>query len=587
MKISWRRSALAVCLVAAALVTPATQTQAQNYERYKPLSVPSHRFNQPTVQPESLAPVEGSDKVLVDALAGVIILDHADKVDAEDAHDGVAGIQHDFDDRSSLVYGSGVQSIVYRYLDGPVTLRRLNQMSRDIITYYRKCGQPVVDVVIPEQKITSGVVQIVVTEARIGSVTMTDGCVFEAEDLCHWVQCTRRGDKIFESKLNNDLFWLNQNPFRRVSVDMRPGDIEGTTDIIFDINDVCPIRVYSGYEDTGVRTLGLERLYAGMIYGNAFGKGGILSYQYTADAEFYRLNAHSVSYAQPVNRKISWNAYGSWAGVTPTIPTVNQDGESWQLGMGITHHLQKTRWVDTNWSLGVDFKQTNNNLEFGGQLVQNSAADLIQLRLSFQHLRRGCRDQYGLLMWDSFVGPGAGFTGDHNTAAFNTIRANTTPDYFYTRLRAERLWNVQQNWQLMGRFVGQLASERLLFSETLGFGGYDSIRGYDQRVYSSDDGWFASLEFGPRMKRFGCCSNPNTFRAFTFVDMGSGSNIDPLPGEFGDEFLISMGLGMRLTLTDRTSLRASYGHGFEKIPGAASRDRVHIGFVSLFGPRVR
>ncbi|WP_037198635.1 ShlB/FhaC/HecB family hemolysin secretion/activation protein, partial [Rhodopirellula baltica] len=504
-----------------------------------------------------------------------------------DSHAGVLGIQHDFDDPTSLVYGNGVQAILNRNIGGTVTLRRLNQMSRDIISYYRKCGQPVVDVVIPEQKITSGVVQIVVTESRIGSVKITDGCHFEAEDLCRWVECTRRGDKIYESKLNNDLFWLNQNPFRRVSVDMRPGATDGTTDVIFDIDDVCPIRGYTGYEDTGVRTLGLERLYAGMIYGNAFGKGGILSYQYTADAEFYRLNAHSVSYAQPVNRSYSWNAYGSWAGVSPTIPTINQDGESWQVGLGITHHLQKTQWVDTNWSIGADFKQTNNNLEFGGQQVQNSAADFLQLRLSFQHLRRGCRDEYGLLTLDSYVGPGSGFTSDHNTAAFNTIRANTTPDYFYTRLRAERMWNVREDWQLMGRFVGQLASERLLFSETLGFGGYDSIRGYDQRVYSGDDGWFASLEFGPRTKRFGCCSDPNTFRAFTFLDMGGGSVQDALPGEVSDEFLISAGLGMRLAISDRISMRASYGHGFESVPGAESRDRVHIGIVSLFGPRVR
>ncbi|MEO9591206.1 ShlB/FhaC/HecB family hemolysin secretion/activation protein [Rhodopirellula bahusiensis] len=587
MNSRWKRSALAGCIAAATFISNGTDARAQNYERYKPLTVPSQPLAQPRVQPERLEPVQGSDKVLVEELAGIIVLDHNDKVDAEDSHEGTMGIQHDFDDSTSLVYGNGVQSILNRYIGGTVTLRRLNQMSRDIISYYRKRGQPVVDVVIPEQKITSGVVQIVVTESRIGTVKITDGCHFEAEDLCRWVECTRRGDKIYESKLNNDLFWLNQNPFRRVSVDMQPGAVDGTTDVLFDIDDVCPIRGYTGYEDTGVRTLGLERLYAGMIYGNAFGKGGILSYQYTADAEFYRLNAHSVSYAQPVNRSYSWNAYGSWAGVSPTIPTVNQDGESWQVGLGITHHLQKTQWVDTNWSIGADFKQTNNNLEFGGQQVQNSAADLLQLRLSFQHLWRGCRDEYGLLTLDSFVGPGSGFTSDHNTAAFNTIRANTTPDYFYTRLRAERMWNVQEDWQLMGRFVGQLASERLLFSETLGFGGYDSIRGYDQRVYSGDDGWFASLEFGPRTKRFGTCSDPNTFRAFTFLDMGGGLVQDALPGEVSDEFLVSAGLGLRLAISDRISMRASYGHGFESVPGAESRDRVHIGIVSLFGPRVR
>lgn len=564
-----------------------TDLQAQNYERYKPLSIPNTLPARDAIRSESLDPVDGSDKILVDQLNCVIVLDNSDKVDAEDSHAGMSGIEFDFDDTSSLVYGSGVQSIINDYLGGTITLRRLNQLSRDIIMYYRRCGQPVVDVVIPEQKITEGVVQIVVTESRIGSIRIKDGCYFDADDLCRWIECTRRGDKIYERKLNNDLFWLNQNPFRRVSVDMQPGFDEGTTDIIFDVDDVRPVRGYTGYEDTGVRSLGLERLYAGFIYGNLFGRDGTLSYQYTADAEFYRLHAHSLSYSQPINRNWSWLSYASWAGVEPDIPQIDQNGESWQVGLGLTRHLQKTQSVDTSLSLGVDFKQTNNNLEFGGQVVQNSAADLLQLRLGFRHFRRECNDQYCLYSSDTFVGPGGGFTSDHNSDAFNTIRPDTSPDYIYSRYRAEKLKNIGSRWSLLGRFTGQLSSERVLFSETLGFGGFDSIRGYDQRVLSGDSGWFANLEFGPRLKRFGCCSDPNTLRVFSFLDMGTAYIEDALPGEESNEFLISAGVGMRLAISDRVSLRAAYGHGFENVPGAQSRDRVHIGFVSLFGPRVR
>ena len=253
--------------------------QSQNYARYKPLTVSPLPPATEAVELERLQAVEGSDEVLVDSLEGVIFIDGYDKLEPDDSHAGQSGIQYRFDDNSSLVYGQAVQSIVNRYLGGPVTLRNLNQLSRDIILHYRRCGQPVVDVAVPEQKITAGVVQIVVIEPRIGKVTVKDGCYFKGEDLCHWVNCTRHGDKIFESKLNNDLFWLNQNPFYRVSVDMEPGSTDGTTDVVFDIHDVMRIPAYFGYEDRGVRSLGLERLYAGLIYGNAFGPGGILSYQ--------------------------------------------------------------------------------------------------------------------------------------------------------------------------------------------------------------------------------------------------------------------------------------------------------------------
>ncbi|WP_047814547.1 ShlB/FhaC/HecB family hemolysin secretion/activation protein [Rhodopirellula islandica] len=559
--------------------------QAQNYERYQPLAISPRPLPTDAVQSEPLQPVEGSDKVLVDSLNGIIFLDGNDKLEPEDAHAGQLGIQFRFDDPTSLVHGNAVQSIVNRYLGGPVTLRNLNQLSRDIILHYRRCGQPVVDVAIPEQKITAGVVQIVVIEPRIGKVTVEDGCYFEAEDLCQWVNCTRRGDKIYEHKLNNDLFWLNQNPFYRVSVDMEPGKTEETTDVIFRVDDVLPIRAYLGYEDTGVRSLGLERLYAGFIYGNAFGRGGILSYQYTADSDFNRLHAHSVSYSEAINRCYSWNTYGSWAGVEPSIAPFNQDGESWQLGLGLTRHLVRNARQDTSLTLGADFKQTNNNLEFGGQQVQDSGADLLELRGTFRHFWRGCCEQYGLIVSDTFVGPGGGFTSDNNQAAFNSIRAGTSPDYIYTRLRAERYDNVGKKWALLSRFTGQLTSERLLFSETLGYGGFDSIRGYDMRTFNADSGWFTNFEFGPRTHHWGCKQSPNRIRMFGFCDIGEGFTRNAVAGEVSDQFLASVGLGTRVSLGYDTSLRFSYGHGLEKVPGAATRDRLHIGFVQQFGPR--
>ncbi|GAB5407331.1 MAG: ShlB/FhaC/HecB family hemolysin secretion/activation protein [Aureliella sp.] len=568
------------------LLTASGVSYGQNYERYKPLSVPHERFdNQQSLQSEALSPVEGDDSTLVDRLEGVIVLDSANKVEVENAHEGEVGINYDFEDTSSLVYGPAAQQIIDRYIGGPITLRRLNQLSRDLILLYRRSGQPVVDVAIPEQKVTAGVVQVVVTEARIGRVTISDGCYFSAEKMQRWVSCTRRGDRIYENKLNNDLFWLNQNPFRSVTVDLLPGATKGTTDVAFKVNDVLPWRTYAGYEDTGVQSLGLNRLYTGFIYGNAFGSGGTLSYQYTADADFRRLHAHAVNFVQPINRRWSWNSYGSWARVSPDLGAFSQNGESWQAGLGLTKHLHKSRWRDTNISAGFDFKQTNNNLEFGGQSVQASAADLVQLRLSLFHLRRYCNDEYFFVFSDNFIGPGDGFTSDHNDAAFNTIRANTSTDYFYTRLRSERAWKPWAGWMSVGRFSGQLTTDRLLFSETLGLGGFDTIRGYDQRTLNGDAGWLASWELGPDLYRFGSCHRASTVRAFGFVDMGNAHILDPVPGEEANQFLISTGVGARLTLSHHTSLRIGYGYGFEDIAGSSNRQRIHIGLVSQFGKR--
>jgi hemolysin activation/secretion protein len=564
------------------LVKPAP---GQDYERYRPKTIP---FIPPpfSESKEELPPVEGSDRVLVDSLDAVIILDNADKVQPDNAFEDAEGILYDFDASRSLVQSSGFRNIVKRYLGGAVTLRNLNQLSRDLILYYRKCGQPVIDIVIPEQRITAGAVQIVVIESRIGRVVVEDGCFFDGCDLAKWVACTRRDSQIYESALSNDLFWLNQNAFRRVNVDLRPGTADRTTDVFFEVDDVRPWSSYVGYDDTGVPNLNLERLFAGLIWGNAFGRGGTLSYQYTADADFRRLHAHAVSYLEPINRDWSFQTYGSWAMVDPIINAgVRQNGESWQAGLGMFRHLTKNRYEDTALSFGFDFKSTDNNVEFGGISVSNSTADLAQLRLGYQSIKRYCCDEYSIFSFDTFIGPGAGFSSDSSTADFNSIRPGTSPDYIYGRLRMERLWSIPNDWQFVGRFRGQAASERLLFSETLGFGGYDSLRGYNQRAWSGDHGWIANAELGPKPAEWNAWGKSQTLRMFGFVDAGTGFIQNPQGFEPASETLASAGMGLRWNCSERTNLRLDYAYGFTDSDFYDDGGRIHVGFVSLFGPR--
>ncbi|QEG01933.1 Heme/hemopexin transporter protein HuxB precursor [Stieleria maiorica] len=579
------RRAVSLLLACLLISVQADDSRAQNFERYKPLTVPPHAAQQ-TMRPDELPAVEGSDRQLLESLDAVVILDHNDKVQPDQANAELTGIHYDFDARSSLVYSRGLTQIVDRYLGGPVTLRNLNQLARDIILYYRRCGQPVVDVIIPEQKITGGTVQLVVVESRVGRIRVEGGCYFDPCDMGKWIGCTRRGSRIYESAIATDLFWLNQNPFRKVDVDLRPGEADGTTDVIFEMTDVRPINAYLGYEDTGVRSLMLERLYAGVMWGNAFGRDATLSYQYTADADFAHLHAHAAFYSEPLNRDWSFQTYGSWAGVDPVLTGgLSQGGESWQAGVGLTRHLIKNRCRDISGSFGFDFKSTNNNLEFGGVNVQNSDADLAQLRVGLRGINRMANRQYSLWSVDTFIGPGGGFTSNANTAAMNTIRAGTSPDYIYARGRLERMWDLPSGWDFVARGTGQITSERLLFSETLGFGGFDSVRGYDQRVFSGDSGWITNFELGPEPWRWGCGDRCHTLRVYGLFDAGEAYVEDPLVGERTDEFLISLGAGLRWKVGDRTNLRVDYAHGFEAVGGAATRDRIHLGFVSLFGPR--
>lgn len=562
-------------------------SHAQNYERYKPLEIPQKPLAKTDLpEPSDLPKQVEDDRVLVASLDAVVIVDRADKIIADRSIDDFDGIHYDFVETESLVYKPIIRSIIAQQLGQPITLRRINELSRDIIKQYRYCKQPIVDVLIPEQRITGGTLHIVVIESRIGKVVVEPGCYFDCEETKRWIECTRTGDRIFESKIENDLFWMNRNPFAQVGVDFKKGSEPGTTDIVYNVDDTRPIRGYMGIDDSGVETLNFGRFFAGFQYGNFLGRGGTLGYQFTTDEEFRLLEAHSVSFTQAINRDFSFLTYGSWAGVSPTLDLgLSQDGESYQHGTILTRHLEQTRQRSTDLTAGYEFKATNNNLEFDGTTISDSTADLLQLRFGFRDFYRTDIDQFGLFSIDAFIGPGGGLTGHHSTAAFNSIRPGTSPDYIYARMRYQRQRLFAKRWLLSTNFVGQASSERLLFSETLGLGGFDSIRGTDQREYNADHGWIANFELGPSTHQWGDRHDPRSLRAYTFLDLGNGYIDDPIAGEDSTAFAASTGFGLRLQVSDRITARFDYGFGIDPITANTRDDRAHFGLTWIPGRR--
>ena len=576
---------LAVLLLILAM--PGKRASAQDFERYKPKTVPAPRESVPLPDKKEVA-VSGSDDVLVPRLDAIVVLDQSDKVAPKHPNPDATDVNFYVANPNSIIYSARARQILQSYIGQPITLRRLNELARQLITFYRDCGQPIVDVQIPEQNITGGTIQLVVVESRVGDVHVHGACYSNECYLRSSIACTRPNTLIRESSLREDLYWLNRSPFRRVGVDFKPGTATGTTDVLYNVEEVRAIRGYLGYEDTGVRSLALERLLAGFIVGNVFGRDGTLGYQYTTDPKFEQLEAHALSFNYDLNRQWSALTYASWASANPDLPPpLNQGGESWQTGAYLSRYLQRSSWAEDSLSMGVDFKSTNNNLEFGGVNVQTSRADLFELNLGYDLLRRYENNDYFRFVNDLYVGPGDGFSTDHTSAAFRTIRADTDPTFWYYRGFMEDRSALPCCMELVTRATGQAASERLLFSETLGFGGADSIRGYDTRIANGDAGWIANVELGPQTRQFTRNCNSHYLRSFAFADFGQAFINQPVVGEDPNQYLASVGVGMRYTVANRLSLRIDYGHAFEDVPGMVTNDRLHIGLVSFHGPRLR
>ncbi|NEP56565.1 MAG: ShlB/FhaC/HecB family hemolysin secretion/activation protein, partial [Symploca sp. SIO2G7] len=111
----------------------------------------------------------------------------------------------------------------------------------------------------------------------------------------------------------------------------------------------------------------------------------------------------------------------------------------------------------------------------------------------------------------------------------------------------------------------QLATQSLLRLEQFGMGGADTVRGYRQNTFISDNGLLASAEVRIPIVRFP--ELEGLLQIAPFVDFGAiwnqSGNPDPDPDP---NVLVSTGIGLRLRLGDRLSARFDWGIPLVDVP---------------------
>ena len=480
-------------------------------------------------------------------------------------------------------------------LGKPLTFAGLGEITNAAIAQYRLNHRPLVDVVTPQQDVSSGVVQLAVIEFRLGSVK-TEGNQWFSDSLLKRELDLSSGETIDDRVINRRIAELNDNPFRRVELLYQRGAQPGDTDILLQTEDRLPIRVYGGFQNNGTRELGLNRLFTGFNWGNAIWLDHQFNYQYTTsdDAIFGnpslpgrpddpRFVAHSASYIVPLPWHHRLTFYGFYARSVPRLPsTFTQTGVSDQASFRYSIPLVVSPTQSHEVRFGYDFKQSNNNLEFGGAQVSQGSADIHQL--AFEYAGRigdpwGSTSLNGLLI----VSPG-GITHDNSDAAFQSSgagRAGATANYVYGQIGAERLtalpWGT--SWDLRG--LVQRSASNLLSSEQFAIGGDTTVRGYDQDKALGDNGWLLVNELrSPVWTLFAPSSDfSDRFQALGFVDVGHVASRTPQPNQPTHATLSSVGIGFRYALGRFVNIRADYGWQLTRLapnPGPGSRGHLTL-----------
>jgi len=526
-----------------------------------------------------------SQEVLVGNLRGVVLVPTPGDV-VPGGVPGVEGIWHDLENFPSRA-GNAITS----YLGQPVSLSSLDAMVKDTIRAYRSSDRPVVDVLVPEQDITSGVVQLVVVEGRLGAVRV-QGAKREEESYLKDQIRTEEGEVLRNSEVLQDLAWMNRSPSRRVDLVYAPGYGFGETDIILKTNEVDPFTFYVGAENSGNSLLGEERFLLGMSWAEAFGPDRNLSYQLTTDMRFEQLISHSVVYSAPLPWRHYLTLLGAYVHSEAEIDIGGSPlaigGDAWQFSPRYTIPLRKAPDNMTHdLEFGFDFKSSNNNLEFGGAEFFDATTHIYQFSAGYNALRQW-RNAATRVDLTGYLSPG-GIDSHNESRVFEQARAGSDPNYMYFTVGLEHSQRLPREFSARLRTQLQAANENLQASEQLGIGGPSTVRGYETSIARGDVGFLLSGElYSPTYSLaqwFDWRNLNDDLQFLVFADYGSVENVNLLPGELETSSLFSVGVGMRWTMNEWLRIRLDLGFPIdEKLPTGVNVDdmRLNAGVTATF-----
>lgn len=569
------------------LVLLATGAAAQDFRSTapRPLPAPPPAAAPALPDPPTAAPAEAAPPLLP-ALKGLVFVGSLAAVQAGATVAPVGGL--DVAGVPLLASDPAFAVAARAWLGKPVTLADLDRIARLAIDAHRVAGRPLADVAPPPQDISTGVVQFVVTEYRTGAVAI-EGNRHVSSDRIRRAVRLQPGDPIDQNRLLEDLDWIATNPFRRAELLYRRGQGPQTTDVVLRVTDRAPIRVYAAYDNHGPPAVGRSRLSAGFNWGDAFGTDAQLSYQGSVSPELMnsprpRFQAHSVTLLQPLASRRTLLLFGTWQQARPDLGNdLGQEGRNLQLSGRFSLPVGRSGGGRATLSLGYDYKQTNNNLLFGGTSIGAQTTRIHQVLLDFNG---GWRSAGGVTGIDATVvfSPG-GIGAGNNDAAFQPGPGQTgTPfaraSYAYLRIALSQTTPLWRGLEARSRLTGQIATGNLLPTEQLAVAGPGAVRGYDPNAALGSEGLLAALELWlPPIAVPGATRRQaGQLQMGTFIEAGQAGNPQRLEDEPRQTHTAAAGLAASWNLGTALQLRADYGWQLRALP---RQPRGSLGQISL------
>lgn len=456
-----------------------------------------------------------------------------------------------------------LDKIVAPYTNRVLDATEIFQVVAAITNLYIQRGYITSGALIPPQTIQNGIVKIQIVEGTLEAINVTGTRRLNPDYIRNRIPKTK---PLNQKRLLKALQLLKLNPLiKKIDTELIAGSNLDTTVLNVRVQEAKTFSTQISADNGRSPTVGTFRRGIQLNEANLLGLGDGLSLGYSnTDGS----NSIDVSYSLPINSRngsISFNyGFSNNSVIEKPFNALDIIGNYRYYQLTLLQPIIET----PNRQLLVGLSATRNESDISSNVLKNigyplsvlspGANDEGNTRISTINLfqqwtNRSSREVFAAR---SQFNLGIG--------AFDaTINSGGEPDSRFFSWIGQVQWvrQVAPDTLLLVRSNFQLADRRLVPQEQFGVGGIDSVRGYREDVLLGDNALFASAEI-----RLPIYRNPeqNLLLQLTpFVDFGtvwdSGSKNLIERKLSNSDTLASVGLGLRLQLSDRLTARFDWG----------------------------
>ena len=491
---------------------------------------------------------------------------------------------------NTLLAAAEIDAAVTPYTGKQKDFSDIQRALEELEHVYRDRGYGVVQVLLPEQDITRGVVRLRVIEPKIGKVIVEGNQHFDEGNVRRSLPGVQPGATPNSQLLAQNLQLLAEHPAKQTTVLLKAGANESLVDATVKVVDEKPLKFVATFDNSGTTDSGRFRTGIALQHSNVFNRDHILSLQYVTSPENpNKVTIFGAGYRIPLYQYYSsLEFFVGYSDVSSgTLQGLfNVSGSGTVMGARYNFYLPKIAEYEHKLALGLDYRAFKTNVTTLTGVPLAPDVTVFPASIAYNGLWRGNNAEFGYYASYSqnipglndghetnFKGPEPGFP--------NGIRLDSTSSYRIWRWGANFTRALPREWQLRAVINGQYTPDALVPGEQYGFGGPDSVRGFNIREVSNDKGYAGSVElYTPELgSKFGW--KDVRLRLLGFYDAGTTGRNSIQPGELSGQSGGSAGIGMRMTVGKHLNVRVDFAQVLDPAGSQARGDQMWQASVAV------